>query len=167
MYILGTKRDRDPVGAFARYRGYLEENRERFPPSAYALACSAWYFDPSDSRCPHDSWVERFELIEDGGGERREQRVPSIRITLLGAYHDRLIVLRYPGVRRYSLEAVELECGHSGWRYDEFRATDQGLVLHQIEWCRLNDTARWSIEAEDVLIEWQALPPRLSTRALV
>jgi len=52
-------RERDVVSAFRRYREYLKSQRSAFPPSAYALATSDWYFDPQDHRCPHDAWLER------------------------------------------------------------------------------------------------------------
>ena len=48
-YILADQRDRDVVAAFAAYRKYLLERRSRYPPAAYALAASEWYFDFSGS----------------------------------------------------------------------------------------------------------------------
>ena len=44
--------------------------------------------------------------------------------------------------------------GHQDWRYDEFRVTDQGHVLHEIEWNGFLETGRWLIEASDVIHSW-------------
>lgn len=72
-YILAAERDHDPVGAFARYEAYLRDNRERFPPGAYALATSSWYFGP-DRRGPYNGWLEELVVREHGQGARREVR---------------------------------------------------------------------------------------------
>jgi hypothetical protein len=68
-YILADQRHRNVAAAFAAYREYLRETMSRFPPSAWALASSEWYFGFSDSRCPHDSWLESVSL----------RRRPSLR----------------------------------------------------------------------------------------
>ena len=42
----------DVVGAFRRYQEYLQSLRDVFPPSAFTLATSDWYFNFNDHRCP-------------------------------------------------------------------------------------------------------------------
>ena len=99
MYILGAQRDGDSTHAERRweeYRNYLRENEPTFPPGAYALATSDWYFGFSDHRAPHDAWLEAFHLTETGVGERSEERHLSLTIRLLGAYHDRVLEFHYP-----------------------------------------------------------------------
>ena len=40
---------------------------------------------------------------------------------------------------------------HGGWRYDEFTLSDEGLVIHTIEW---GDGPVWTIKATDLLHEY-------------
>lgn len=141
---------------FPRYRRYLEEVRERFPPSAYELASSAWYFDAGDHRCPHDAWL-RSVTISDAGDTGEASEGVSIRVRLLAAYHDGIIEFHYPQVIRYQLGAAGISQGHRDWRYDEFRLSDDGLVIHEIEWSGPGETARWVIEAKDVFYRWLPL----------
>ncbi len=145
--------------AFRRYNEYLEANRDRFPPSAYALATAHWYFGSDDRRCPHDGWLEAIEISEPSSGERHEKRTVSIRVRLLGAYHDGHIELLYPRVYRYRLDIHHGDLGHRDWRYDEFRLSDDGHLLHEIEWWEYRETGRWLIEADDVHLSWHPFAP--------
>jgi hypothetical protein len=117
-------RDKDVVGAFRRYRDYLTSVRDAFPPSAYALATSDWYFNSGDHRCPHDAWLESLSLTEASSGARHEIRTLSLRVRLLGAYHDGYIELFYPHVFAYRLSVERGEGGHRDWRYDELRMSN-------------------------------------------
>lgn len=47
--------------------------------------------------------------------------------------------------------------GHGDWRYDEFRVTDAGHLVHEIEWWAAGEAGRWLIEAGDVRLEWKAV----------
>lgn len=107
-YILADQRDRDVVTAFAAYWEYLLERRSRFPPAAYALAASEWYFDFSDHRCPHDSWLESVTIGETSMGARHEQWTSTLTIRLLGAYHDGCIEFSYPGVYDYDFRGAHV-----------------------------------------------------------
>lgn len=140
--------------AFENYARYLEANRDRFPPGAFDLATSDWYFNPGDHRCPHDAWLESVTILESASGERQEIRIVSIRVRLLGAYHDGHIELFYPRVFSYSLTMGDVTAGHRDWRYDELRLSETGALIHEIEWCGPFDTGRWLIEASDVVFEW-------------
>ena len=140
---------------FRRYGEYLAANGDRFPPSAHALATSDWFYNFSDHRCPHDGWLESFSMIEPSSGSRHEQRIVSLRIKLLAGYHDGTIELHYPRVYGYSLGLEDGEFGHHDWRYDEFRLSDRGRLVHEIEWYHAGEIARWIIEADDVLVSWQ------------
>lgn len=156
-FILTDQRDADVAEAFRRYRQYLETERHRFPPGALALATSEWYFDPEDHRCPHDAWLQHLLVQETGQGERHEQRAVALSIQLLGAYHDLALTFTYARVDRYVFEGQTVRKGHSDWRYDEFRVNGDGRLLHEIEWCGEHESARWLIEADDVVLEWSAL----------
>jgi len=139
-------RDDDVAGAFARYHDHLASSRDLFPPSAYALATSGWYFSFSDHRCPHDSWLESLSLTELGSEARGETRKVSMRVRLVGAYRDGYIELTYPRVFRYRMSVDDGERGHGDWRYDELRLSADGHVVHEIEWRGRNQTGSWLIE---------------------
>ncbi len=154
-FILSAQRDAGyeaMTAGFRAYDAYLTEHRDRFPPSAYQLATSDWYFDFGDHRCPHDAWLEEVRVEEPATGERSERRTVRIRCRLLGAYHDGHIELHYPRVYRYELGLRNAERGHHDWRYDEFRLSEDGRLLHEIEW---SGGGRWLIEASDVEFTWR------------
>lgn len=156
-FILSEQRRvEDCAHAFERYRTYLAESRSTFPPGAFSLATCEWYFDPTDHRCPHDSWLESITVLEPSAGERVEDRHTTIRILLLGAYHDGYIELFYPRVFRFSITNSATERGHGEWRYDEFRLSPAGGVVHEIEWEGGTGVAgaNWIIESSDVSLRW-------------
>ncbi len=156
MFILSEHRDVDIRKAFSRYARHLKVNRKRFPPSAYALATSEWYFDFSKHKCPHDAWLESVVIQELASGKRHEERQTAITIRLLGAYHDGFIQLHYPQVYGYQLTGAFVDGGHKDWRYDELRVDRQGRLVHEIEWCGMKATATWLIVASDVQYRWIA-----------
>lgn len=147
-------RDEDVVRVFRRYREYLQSRRDVFPPSAFALATSDWYFNFEDHRCPHDAWLENFEVSELKAGARDAQRSISLKVHLLGGYHDGHIELRYPRVYAYTLNIKNGEHGHCDWRYDELRVSDRGHLIHEIEWSGALATGNWVIEASDLELRW-------------
>ncbi len=154
MFILANQRDSDVEGAFNRYNEYLMKNSHRFPGSALALATSDWYFDFSSHEAPHDSWLEYVQVFESSTGERNELRTTSIRIRLLGAYHDGYIEFYYPAVFEYRFAAGIVEKGHGDWRYDEFRLDEEGRLVHEIEWDPYHGSNTWLIVASDVHHKW-------------
>jgi hypothetical protein len=153
-FILSAQRNADVARAFERYRTYLQGVRHSLPESVFALASSDWYFSPHERRCPHDAWLESVVISERSSGERDEVRSTSIRVRLLGAYHDGFIEFFYPRVLQYSLDGSDAANGLRDWCCDEFRLSERGHVIHEIEWCGAHDTARWVIEASDVQFQW-------------
>jgi hypothetical protein len=157
-YILTAEMfaDEEEGAAFDRYQRYVRGARDRFPPGAYALATADWYFNFSDHRCPHDAWLE--ELIVSEGGARKGERGVEIRIRLWSAYEDGHLELRYRDVVRYRCELWPKKPSegraHADWRYDEFRLSEAGLLLHEIEWWSGQPTGTWLIEAADVEHAW-------------
>lgn len=151
-FILSAERESLDFGN--RYRSYLESVRGQFPSGAWALATSDWYFAFPDHRCPHDAWLESATFSESASGERHEQRATSLRIRLFSAYHDGHIELFYPKVFGYSLACADATNGLGDWRYDEFRISERGNLLHEIEWWSRNPHSRWIIEASDVEFCW-------------
>jgi hypothetical protein len=155
VFILAADgRDEDGNDGFLRYQEYLEQSRNAFPPSAYNIAASDWYFNFADRRCPHDSWLETCTLHEIPTGLRKGERTLSLTVRLLGAFHDRHIELRYPTVFAYRFDISHGERGQRDWRYDELRLSDRGHLLHEIEWYGSRPTGSWIIEASDLEIGW-------------
>jgi hypothetical protein len=153
-YILAKERDSDASAAFERYAEYLHAHKTQFPPSAYALTTSDWYFNFQDRRCPHDSWLEAISVCEPSEGKRNEIRASKITVLLLGAFQDGQIEFVYSDVQSYSLSMENLRQGHGDWRYDEFRLSESGKVIHEIEWASFGANGRWLIEASDVIHRW-------------
>ena len=91
---------------------------------------------------------------EPSCGERSEDRTVAIRVRLLGAYHDGHIELVYPHVFQYNLYLQDAAHGHRDWRYDEFRLSGAGHLVHEIEWSGPANVGRWLIEASDFIYTW-------------
>lgn len=153
-YILGEQRDQDPaemLRLWRLYQKYVKRNKARFPPGAYGLATSDWYFGFADHRAPHDAWLESAVLEEPSSGQRHEIRTLSLRVRLLGAYHDYDLEFFYPRVYSYAMGNPSSGGGHYDWRYDELRVNRAGRLVHEIEWAGPPGVAaHWLIEASDV-----------------
>ena len=155
-YILSAQRNQDdPAEAdrlWQEYTRYLRDNKAAFPPGAFELATSDWYYGFTDHRAPHDSWLEWIKFDEPASGARHEERKLSLRLRLLGAYHDNYLEFYYPVVHSYSMTNTASGTGHGDWQYDEFRLSPEGHLLHEIEWAgaRGSNGSRWLIEASDV-----------------
>jgi hypothetical protein len=142
--------------AFERYHDYLKQNETAFPSGAYQLATSDWFYYPNDHRCPHDAWLESLQMKESS--VRKALKPCSISIRLLGAYHDGHIEITYPRVFSYSLQCfMPGDVGtHGDWWYDEFRLSERGHLIHEIEWApqSQNNPFSWTIEASDIDFRW-------------
>lgn len=149
-FILSAERDADPEGSRERYDAYLKENRHRFPEGARELIDSDWYFTFAN-RAPHDAWLESVTISEPEMAA--EDRWVSIRICLQAAYGEGHIEFFYSKVSRYTLSMGETSRGHGDWRYDEFRISDTGKLIHEIDWWGRN-MGKWLIEADDVKYSW-------------
>jgi hypothetical protein len=147
MFILDRQRRNDVVAAFRAYREYLATEAGRFPRNALALAMADWYFDANDHRSPHDAWLEEAAFLEPSSGARHQDRSTALRVRLLGGYHDKILEFEYPVVLAYTLQTPSAAQGLGDWRYDEFRVSDRGTLIHEIEW---SGGGRWQIEAADV-----------------
>ena len=156
-FILTADRDDESRDGYAEYRAYLEENRGRFPPGAYALATSPWYHSLGGRRGPHDARLLGVTVAEvERSGSAGDV---SLRIRLRNGWGDGEIELFYPRVFAYRIGLHPGAPGHRDWRYDEFRLAGDGHLLHEIEWWSGEETARWLIEAEDVEHRWIPIDP--------
>lgn len=144
---------------FATYRDYLESMRARLPSGAYSFAQAEWHYDVDDSRCPHDAWLEALEIYEERIPDNTSQRHTRIKMQLLGAYHDGYITLHHQDVSYYSLSkgpdpnpGTEAFNFHGDWLIDEVYLSDEGLVVHDIEFA---NSARWVIHCKDIEYVWE------------
>lgn len=121
------------------------------PPGAMKLALWSDWYDFSVHHGPHDAHLMEARLFQAASGEFLEDAVLSLNIELLGAYHDGKINLRYPHVFRYEIGSQDCTLPMNDWRYDEFKLSDNGRLLHEIEW---GNGDRWLIEADDIEYKW-------------
>jgi len=153
--------DETPDGNYAiypqQYLDYVSSICERLPAGVQSIASGKWYFDPTDHRCPHDSWLESVTLSEPSSGARSQTKDLSLSIRLLASYHDGYIDFSYKGLKRYTLDGSRLGSvksagtAHSDWLTDEFILLNDGLVSHEI---RFSSETVWTIIAEDVGYSW-------------
>lgn len=149
MFLIGANNE-DLDDAFHRYQTCLLEIKTKLTKGLYELATSDWYYDFTDHRCPHDSWLDGVNFTSRVSGERSEIRLLDIELKLLGAYHDLFLFFTYVNVKSYVLSDWNLELGHKDWIRDEFRLSEKGFVLHEILWAGPDDKTRWVIECEDI-----------------
>ena len=151
-FILSEQRDQDCEAAFLNYQSYLSENRHRLPSRAKSLIDSDWYFTFT-RQSPHDAWLKEVTVSEIDDDAEIAPRFVTITIRLLGSYHDGEIIIRYPRIYSYSLAVSDASTGHGDWRYDEFRISERGRLIHEIEWWG-KEARNWIIEADDVEYSW-------------
>jgi len=147
-------RDEDVVTAFKKYRSYIESNKNDLPSLVYDLVMSDWFYNFHDHKCPHDAWLENILILEPSEGARNEIRKTDIIVKLLSAYHDGFIEIKYKNVSSFNIDASNVKNGHGNWRYDEFRLSETGFLLHEIEWSGHDDPSSWVIEAENIEYTW-------------
>jgi hypothetical protein len=143
---------------WTEYRAYLDSIRDHLPVGAKRYAFYEWPHDDRHGH-PHDSWVETVTISEPASGKRHARRRLSIRVQLLGAWQDGLIVFDYKDVASYSIQRPVANlnesrtAGHGDWLVDEIRfSTSDELVLHEIEF---SSGARWLIQCGDLSYEWK------------
>jgi hypothetical protein len=122
------------------YLQYLKGNADKFPPGAREFALAPWHFDMRHHQCPHDSWLEYFDIKEISSGKRNEIRVVEIRTRYLGSCHDGFFDLVYRGVSSYSMEFNTFkrgknDIGHGDWMVDEIVVDEDNRIQHEIEFC--------------------------------
>jgi hypothetical protein len=141
------------------YLAYLNDNRNKFPPSARDFALLPYHYQMGDRRCPHDSWVDSISITETGTDARKSKRNISIVARFLGAYQDGFFDLIYNNVKQYNLSAgqyVEKSnfSGHGDWIVDEILLTSSDQVSHEIEF---SNGGLWYIICEDIMYSWNSI----------
>jgi len=149
---------------FDAYARHLDEKKGVFPQNAFEFASSTWHYDPTNSKCPHDAWLRKLEIVEKGVPRHSDNRTLNIRIVLLGAYHDGFITLKYSNVHSYSLEKPKFRTSvrsegpsHGDWLFDEISLNDEALVCHEIEFA---NASPWIIVCEDIQYSWRQVRER-------
>ena len=128
-YLLSENRNHDPMGYWKPYERYIDSVKERMPSGALRLALLTDWYDFNCHSCPHDAWLQEFKITESesASGHKRDN---SADLKLLGAYHDGVILLRYPRLMSFTIQAPILDGGLGDWLYDEFRLSPNGNMLH-------------------------------------
>ena len=141
---------------YRRYRCYLEENRNEIPAEFYAQLVSSWYFDPSDPRSTHDAWLQSCSITSNSASEKPNPT--KILLSLLGAFHDRIITYEYTGVIGFSISGSNHH--QVDWLLDEIQVMP-GNIAHEIQW---GDGSIWMITAASVrrFENLEAVPKPLS-----
>jgi hypothetical protein len=156
VYILTKDRPNDSYeewqAAWSAYCYYLDSVAEQLPQSAYDFATAPWHYDFGDHRAPHDGWLESLIAREAAPGERKQNCSVEIVVRLFAAYHDGHIELNYFDVQSYSLSSSGMNAsGHGDWLHDEIRLSEEGRVLHEVEW---SEGSLWLIECGDIAYQW-------------
>jgi hypothetical protein len=117
----------DNTGAYEwdPYFEYLRTAKDRFPAGLFAYA-SSWDHYSLDSRDSlHDSWLQTVQLTGGIGGAG----VEAIQLEFLGAYHDRLHLLSYSGVKEFAIRLAGAPgAGSRDLLVHEFRAEEDAFV---------------------------------------
>lgn len=143
----------------------MSENTEGTTPPRLTVSLlealkNGWYHNPHDPRCPHDAWLTSLELPLEHGDPGEVQQVKTVRIVLLGAYHDGLITFTYSNVEICHIGLTHIRIPgrilkRQDWIHDIVTVLDSGLIRHDIKW----ENAAWTIEAAAISYEWTPLPP--------
>jgi hypothetical protein len=149
-FILAAQRDSDEFTTvnWSEYQAHLLSLKPRFPKNAFRIATADWWYGFSTAKGPHDSRLISASILEESVKGRRKC---ALKISLRSAAGG-TIFLSYPGVIRYQLEMPpETWPGHGDWRYDEFTLSDDGYLVHTIEWA---DGPTWVITAGNLLYKF-------------
>ncbi len=129
------------------YSRWLDKHKLLLPEGARSFAEAQWHYDIKNHLCPHDSWLERFELLEIGYGERAAIRKNTAKMVLLGAFHDVRFTIEYKELRALKLEHSSND-GFGDWLIDEIALDDQNeFVIHEIHF---SNKAAVTIECADI-----------------
>ncbi|HUP28254.1 MAG TPA: hypothetical protein VM409_07450 [Chloroflexia bacterium] len=108
----------------------------------------------ADEGTEYDQWIRAVEAanIEPVEAIPRDKGINDLEIWLrVQTAHDPegYLDLRYKGVVYYSFNAA-----FGDWLLDEVRLSQAGRLVHEIE---LISATYWTIECEDIEVEWQPL----------
>ena len=122
---------------FAAYMAYLTGVEHRLPPHVAAFARDSRHYGLDTRETLHDAWLESLTVTEPARGDRHQERQTRVELRFLGAFHDRLHVLTYTGVRRYAFSGNRVAAGHGDLYTHEVRLAGDGIgVEHEFVFVR-------------------------------
>lgn len=146
----------------SEYERYLEVHQLDFPANAFAFANAPWHYDPTDSRCPHDSRLVSLTIHEVDN--QMNANGVQINARLLGAYQDGEINIVWRDVSGYRFvfpnnvfessrhsSQTLLKATHGDWLIDEVFLSSQGKLVHLIEF---SNNVHWRITCADIRFDW-------------
>lgn len=125
----------DHVIDFERYDEYLTGVEDVMDPRVFEFARNPDHFNLSSPSSLHDAWLEEFRVAESRSDDSDGNRI-SVTIVLLGAFHDRRIVLEYDGVSGYDFSFSGEVCRGTvqkhGDVYTHEMRIEEGVHVHEI-----------------------------------
>jgi hypothetical protein len=122
---------------FDAYAAYLTRIEDRLPPHVAAFARDRRYYALDTPETLHDAWLESIAVSERATATRSQDRQTVVEVRLLGAFHDRIHVLSYSGVRRYAFSGHRVGAGHGDLYTHEVRLSAGGDALeHELLFVR-------------------------------
>jgi hypothetical protein len=119
--------DIDPIAGsvtWDRYFEYLRQAERQFPEALHRYALDWDHYSLDGANSLHDAWLVGIQWSYRG--------LQQVTLEFLGARHDRRHVLRYDGVKFYSLDlTVEYQHGDRDVMAHEFRI-EQGGITHEV-----------------------------------
>lgn len=123
----------EQIQAGKDYNQHLQKIISDLPGQTRAFAIAPWYHDPKSHDCPHDAWL--MDLGLEAKTVRDEDRAMNLTMTLLGAYHDRILTFKYTNVTECNFEILKTGTQNVGdWLNDELDIVERGFVSHEILW---------------------------------
>jgi hypothetical protein len=142
--------DKDGI-QYGNYLNYLETIRKSLPEPVYQFASSEQHFNLNSPHSLHDAWMESVTI-----SEQRQKTAPfkpqvQVILKLLGQQHDRMIVLEYDKVSRYTVEGKQNDFNwadtfHGDVFTHEIRVTNENKIIHEILFC---SDSRLLVECEN------------------
>lgn len=138
------------------YFQYLDKHKSYMTSNVREFVFAPHHYDITDSKCPHDSWIESINIIECGSGQRMNQRSISIHAQFLGAYQNGYFEIKYVNVVRYHFGLnrttnMDKLIGHGDWIVDEVTFLDEKIISHEIEFSL---EGVWKIHCKDIIYSW-------------
>ena len=122
---------------FAAYKAYLAGIEHQLPLHVAAFARDSRYYALDTPETLHDAWLESLTVTEPATGDRHQERQTQVELRCLGAFHDRIHVLTYTGVRRYAFSGNSVGAGHGDLYTHEVRLAADGVgVEHELVFVR-------------------------------
>jgi hypothetical protein len=94
---------------FENYKAYLETVKDKIPQLLYEFISNSKRHD-LEKESLHDSWLNEISLKVNRDKENRNlQKSVDIKIEFLGAFHDRIFILKFTDVVSYQFGKTESE----------------------------------------------------------